>query len=378
MARNSARDTDLIASLDHAAMRMVAASADALRAVVACNDAQLWRRDGATSMTSWLAARYRLTRGSAREWVRVGYALTRLPRIAAEYEAGRLSWDQLRPLTRFATADNEGEWADRASSMPPARLYLEAKRHERVRADEVQDAHHQRGLSMWLDDRLPVLWLQGNLPADQGVAVKAALERRAEEVVFADSPAIPHEARLADALVELVTGAGESEAAPATLVVHASAEVLAGVESNRGPWLAETEAGERLDSESIRRLACDARIEWVIESHGRAVGIGRRGRQVRGTIARLLRHRDRGCRFPGCQHQRWLKAHHLVHWGHGGTTDLDNLVLLCHAHHRLVHEGGWSTSGHPERNLRFHDPGGLPLRTMPTIARRRALVSAFP
>ena len=30
-----------------------------------------------------------------------------------------------------------------------------------------------------------------------------------------------------------------------------------------------------------------------------------------------------------------------VHWIHGGTTDLDNLVLLCRRHHRMVHEGGW-------------------------------------
>jgi hypothetical protein len=30
-----------------------------------------------------------------------------------------------------------------------------------------------------------------------------------------------------------------------------------------------------------------------------------------------------------------------VHWGHGGGTDVDNLVLLCYRHHWLVHEGGW-------------------------------------
>jgi hypothetical protein len=36
---------------------------------------------------------------------------------------------------------------------------------------------------------------------------------------------------------------------------------------------------------------------------------------------------------------------------------------LCHAHHRLLHEGGWRTSGHPARDLRFHDPTGRPLRT---------------
>jgi hypothetical protein len=30
-----------------------------------------------------------------------------------------------------------------------------------------------------------------------------------------------------------------------------------------------------------------------------------------------------------------------VHWIHGGGTDLDNLILLCHRHHRMVHEGNW-------------------------------------
>jgi hypothetical protein len=27
--------------------------------------------------------------------------------------------------------------------------------------------------------------------------------------------------------------------------------------------------------------------------------------------------------------------------GAGGTTDLDNLILLCHRHHWMVHEGNW-------------------------------------
>jgi predicted restriction endonuclease len=31
----------------------------------------------------------------------------------------------------------------------------------------------------------------------------------------------------------------------------------------------------------------------------------------------------------------------VLHWGHGGATNLDNMVLLCHRHHWSVHEGGW-------------------------------------
>jgi hypothetical protein len=30
-----------------------------------------------------------------------------------------------------------------------------------------------------------------------------------------------------------------------------------------------------------------------------------------------------------------------VHWAEGGRTAMDNLVLLCRAHHRKVHDAGW-------------------------------------
>jgi hypothetical protein len=351
--------------LDRATAAISDASAEALRSVAECDDRRLWQRDGATSMTSWLAARYGLAWGTAREWVRVAHALRRLPRIAEAYSSGRLSWDQLRPLTRFATAETDAEWAERAPVLRPWTLYREARRHERIRIEEVRDIRRRRFLSLQWDHELPVVYLEGMLPAEEGAAVQTALEHRAEQVVLEDPPESPGEARLADALVELVTGGDSEQAPPPTLVVHADAEVLGDQETEEGPSLAETEGGRRLASESVRRLACDARIDWILESAGRPVGIGRRGRQVPEPIHRILRHRDGHCRFPGCERKRWLNAHHLVHWAHGGATDLDNLVLLCHAHHRLIHEGGWRTSGHPSNDLRFHDPGGRPLRMRP-------------
>ena len=82
---------DLTDALDRAAAVMVAASAEALRVVAAFDRGGLWRRDGATSMSSWLAGRYGLAWGTAREWVRVAHALEGLPRIAQAYADGRLS-----------------------------------------------------------------------------------------------------------------------------------------------------------------------------------------------------------------------------------------------------------------------------------------------
>jgi hypothetical protein len=52
--------------------------------------------------------------------------------------------------------------------------------------------------------------------------------------------------------------------------------------------------------------------------------------------------RDGGCVFPGCRRpQGWCETHHVRHRLDGGPTDLNNLALLCRAHHRAIHEGGW-------------------------------------
>jgi Domain of unknown function (DUF222)/HNH endonuclease len=70
--------------------------------------------------------------------------------------------------------------------------------------------------------------------------------------------------------------------------------------------------------------------------------VGRATRVVQPAQRSALAVRDGGCVFPGCDRPlAWCDAHHLWHWVDGGPTDLANLALLCRAHHRAVHEGGW-------------------------------------
>src|SRR5690606_10772175 len=64
------------------------------------------------------------------------------------------------------------------------------------------------------------------------------------------------------------------------------------------------------------------------------------------------------CRFPGCDHARFLHVHHLWHYIDGGPTNTENCVLLCTFHHRLVHEGGWNAWGDGDRVLVFVKPSG--------------------
>ena len=182
--------------MDRATKAMAAASATALTAVAIFDDQKQWRSDGATSMSAWLAARYGLAWGTAREWVRVAHALRSLPSIANAYAAGRLSWDQLRPLTRFATPESDEGWARKAPSMSAAALHREAARHQKITEQDATDLHRRRYLSMWWDEELPLLYLQGTLAGDQGAAVKQALEQRAKGVEVADDPHSPEQARM--------------------------------------------------------------------------------------------------------------------------------------------------------------------------------------
>ena len=70
--------------------------------------------------------------------------------------------------------------------------------------------------------------------------------------------------------------------------------------------------------------------------------VGRATRVIHPAQRTALAVRDGGCVFPDCPRPlAWCDAHHLRHWLHGGPTDLANLALLCRAHHRAVHEGGW-------------------------------------
>lgn len=86
------------------------------------------------------------------------------------------------------------------------------------------------------------------------------------------------------------------------------------------------------------------------------IDAGRATRVISGPMWRALNARDQRCRWPGCDRPvGWTSPHHIEFWSRGGPTKLHNLVLLCHTHHRNVHEGGWQVirSG---TSLRFIPP----------------------
>ena len=123
--------------------------------------------------------------------------------------------------------------------------------------------------------------------------------------------------------------------------------------------------GIHVAAETARRLACDAAlVEMQHGPAGEILDVGRRTRTISPALRRALAARDRQCRFPGCQNRR-CDAHHVEHWADGGATRLDNLVLLCRRHHRVVHEEGFRITLDAAGEVEFLRPDGRPFPAAP-------------
>jgi phosphoglycolate phosphatase-like HAD superfamily hydrolase len=176
------------------------------------------------------------------------------------------------------------------------------------------------------------------------------------------------ETSAADALVALCASvlarglSEEIEDSHVSVVVHVDEPVLSDPSAH---GCAHIEGLGAITGHAAARLACDGavskvrfRIDGSIEPHGATRVIPR-------TMRRALLARDRGCRWPGCTTRRFLHAHHVVFWSRGGPTALSNLVAPCGAHHRLVHEGGWSLQLHHAGTLRVSSPDGIEVPAVP-------------
>ena len=157
-------------------------------------------------------------------------------------------------------------------------------------------------------------------------------------------------------------GNGDSSTADRyQVVVHVDQAVLtqAVAAADTEPHSCELEDGPALALDTARRLACDATLVGVLEgAQGEPLNVGRKTRAIPPALARALRSRDGGCRYPGCTRTRFTEGHHVQHWADGGETRLGNLLTLCRFHHGLVHEGGFGLTVTDDSMFVFTRPDG--------------------
>lgn len=344
-------------AISQLAALMAATHAELLDVITAAEVASDWTDDGATALAPWLVGSIGLSTPNAREWARVGVALQELPALRAVYASGAMSWDQIRPATKFATPETDDELAEQLPGLSAFQIALMARQRRPVTPSDADEAHCQRRLSWRRDHKRGGYRYSGFLPFDQGETLNAAIDRAAERA--GKNPTTGRwdaiATRRADALHELasVCLAGDPDPDRATVVLYADAAVASGDKPGNG-FLGDIAVCE---STLMRRL-CDCRVEVAVQNDkGATVGIARASQQIPHWLRRSVTIRDQVCRFPGCE-RKIRQIHHVHHWGKGGPTDANNLVGVCWAHHRLVHEGGWDVEGDATCEVTFVGPIG--------------------
>ncbi len=321
-----------------------------------------WHEQGAQSCAHWLTWRVGLDPGAAREKVRVARALGGLPKIDEAFAAGRLSYAKVRAITRIATSANEEQVLEVALAATGAQLERICRGFRRATEGEVEAGRDRYVRARALGNGLVKLEIV--VSADEADTLLKAIEHAREQLAPSqDSSPRPS---AADGVVHMATAQlTGSEASPGAaapdrcqVVIHLDRDLT----SSDGKLGAALEDGTHVSAETLRRVACDGGVVVAaVDEQGAVLDIGRRTRALTAAIRRALWIRDQGCRFPGCSNERFLHGHHIKHWLHGGRTSLDNLVMLCSFHHRLIHEGGFSIRLAASGEVQVHAPGGAPL-----------------
>ena len=308
---------------------------------------------GSVSPIDWIRHHCRMSSGAVWASLAVGEHLDDLPRSIEAVESGEIGYAHLALMARTAESLQGSSTAapfEEAELLEKAREYSVGRlwhfcHHLRHATDpegfaaEQNRATEARSLKMSTCED-GSLMLEGWLDSVGGAVVRSALEPLAQP--HGDHDERGREHRNADAFVEVCSHAQDTGVLPQRphLQVTASLDTVRGL---AGAPAGDMEYALPVSAATVQRLACDGTITRVVLApESVVIDVGRARRVVAGAMRRALNARDGHCKWPRCDRPAsWSDAHHIVHWTNGGETDLANMILLCHRHHWMAHEGGW-------------------------------------
>ncbi|MEQ4204277.1 DUF222 domain-containing protein [Actinopolymorpha sp. B9G3] len=369
---------DLLVDLQGLLAQAEAASLAAVREV---DRRDLGRTAGATSTANWLSGLLRIRPGKASRRVKLARDLdttlamthTALNAGDIDVEAADVIAQTIRDLPSEAGPDvrfdAERAMLDHARVFHPQDLTrigttilgtVDPDLADRILAKKLADdearAARRRELSIQDDPYSTSSFLRGKLDAETADMLRTAIEPLAKpRPTDADGPDTRTASqRLGDGFHELLRRYLDSGESP----THAGEKphlVITITDTNLADGTGHAtllRTGTPISARTAQRMACDAKVSyWGIVNGQQALTDGTR--LFVGRTRRLLELRDRGCAFPGCDRPpSWCDGHHIIAWLQGGPTTVDNGVLLCGHHHRLVHQGAWhvrlADDGRPE------------------------------
>lgn len=322
-----------------------------------------WQIDAAYNAPNWLAGQTGAPRAVAGSRVRLAGHLQLMPETAKALAEGSITDGHARalarcvanPRVRDAFPDAEPALVEKATSCTADQLtnvvdaWIELTDQD---GGEPRDPQHDTVSANRVGDRVKV---NADLGLETGIPFLAALEERAQQLYDRDkrvSEENPTDGlsmrtpgmRRAEALTELVAAGSGAESNPRRreplFLINIDPHTMRyGV--LHADSLRELCDGTVIPIRILNNWKCGAQVSRVVMDARKSVlYLGRTERYANREQRRALAARDRGCAVPGCDRPpAFCDAHHVVFWDNAGKTDIDNLVLLCRHHHRMIHAG---------------------------------------
>jgi hypothetical protein len=323
-----------------------------------------YARSGDWQLNDYLTAqaglRYtcRMSAGQARRAIDTARKLDQLPEVAGAFAAGDISRAHVEQITDPYTPERaemlrgvEHELVDYARIATPPELRSAVRRvtdafdgDGGATADEAEHAKNHVNLSTVAGRGA----LSGDLDAETAEIVATALDAEIEKLYPRDSddrPPIPQ--RRADALASICkqylagrTDGPGSRRGRTQVNIVADIRALTGIPDDVLEALRiEAAHTSGLSQATLERLLCDCKVSRILtDGPSQVLDVGRATRTVNTAQWNALVARDKHCTHPGCTRPpASCDAHHIIHWTHGGPTNLANLKLLCWEHHRKQH-----------------------------------------
>lgn len=359
-----------------------------LAAVKAHKVAELARWRGEAHAAAVLRDDLKQSRGGAKRDLQFAERLGELPGTAKALADGDVTPQAARAIADASahTPIDEDELLD-AAEAEPADVFARTVRdhvNERTATEDLEERRRRqrsRREATIKQDSDGMYKLFGTFDPLAGARIETAIAAMAKQIWHtedAKNRSTPAQ-RYADALEALITrqdtGTETAKAQRTALVVVADYDLVAG--QLAGARLVD---GTPLAPSELLKVALEADIlPALFDTKGQPLWLGRACRTASVAQRVALAIRDRGCVICGAPNS-YCQAHHVIHWEHGGPTDIDNLCLLCSdCHHKQIHKLGADLTRQPDGTYRLEHPpdfAGLPSRNGKTRNRQARTAKA--
>lgn len=334
MAARSPLDPNLDWKTAHAAILELAQRKDTYDAdeapwFVAGLRTRVWQHFGYASYIEYLAIVFGYSPKVALDRIRVAEALSKLPGLSDDLRAGVFKWSAIRELTRVALPETEDAWRHAARGLPVKEI--ERLVSGRERGDLPTDPKRRE-----VTTQRVVLELSPETYATYKEAVAQIRKHSDGEITEEDA--------LLEMSRQVLKGAGDAKEPSYQIQLTVCSECSQGTQ-RAGP------DDVVVSSSIVEQARCDARTFEPDRPRSRT--------SIPPTIRRKVMARDGGrCQVPGCRCSTFVDLHHIQWIDMGGTHEPENLIVLCGAHHRAVHEGRMRLERNQQGTVKFFHADG--------------------